>query len=131
VFYDRSHVKPTGAIVIAGLMLATMSPIISAAAALEEVAHCRAIEKATLRVNCFKSLKPAPKAKTRDAAPAKTEGAASTNTEGRASVRRQGAAASHVSDVGPAKTKSAAAAKPEQAAPTQLESAAPVKMRQL
>ena len=65
--YDRSPVKPIGAIVIAGLSLGTISPIISTAATLEEVAHCRAIEKATQRVSCFKSLKPGPKANTGDA----------------------------------------------------------------
>jgi hypothetical protein len=111
VAYDRSPVKPIGAIVIAGLSLGTISPIISTAATLEEVAHCRAIEKATQRVSCFKSLKPGPKANTGDAAAAKTERAASENPKGRSLVTRQDAAATHVSDVVRVKTKSSAAAK--------------------
>ena len=127
--YDRSPVKPIGAIVIAGLSLGTISPIISTAATLEEVAHCRAIEKATQRVSCFKSLKPGPKANTGDAAAAKTKRAASENPEGRSLVTRQDAAATHVGDVGRVKTKSSAAAKREQSAPMELESAAPMQMR--
>ena len=127
--YDRSPMKPIGVIMIAGLSLGTISPIVSTAATLEEVAHCRAIENAAQRLSCFKSLKPGPKANTGDAAAAKTERAASENSEGRSLVKRQEAAATHVSDVGRVKTKSSVAAKSEQSAPMELESAAPMQMQ--
>jgi len=76
VAYVRSHIKPAGAVVIAGLMFATVSPFIAAAASLEEVAHCRAIEQRAERLDCSKSLRQGPESKTRapateDAAPTK------------------------------------------------------------
>ena len=51
-------------------MFAIASTTIAAAATIEEVAHCRAIPQLTERLNCFKSLKPGPRAKTQAAAPA-------------------------------------------------------------
>src|SRR5262245_34150418 len=66
---------------IAGFMLATLSPTIAAAATIEEVAHCRAIAQLTERLNCFKSLKPGPRAKTENAARAKTKQAAPAKSQ--------------------------------------------------
>ena len=82
---------------IAGFTLAIVSPTIASAATIEEVAHCRAIPQLAERLNCFKSLKPGPRAKTEDAAPAKKR------------------------DAGSSKVKDAARAKAKQAAPAKTE----------
>ena len=50
-------------LVVTGFMLAIASPTIAAAATIEEVAHCRAIQQLAERLECFKSLKPGPRAK--------------------------------------------------------------------
>jgi hypothetical protein len=68
--YNRSF-RGTGVVIVAGYMLAIACTTIGAAATKEEVAHCRAIEKLSERLNCFKSLKRSPKAQ------AKTEHAPS------------------------------------------------------
>jgi hypothetical protein len=77
---DRIAALMKGVIGIAGFILAIASPTIPSAATIEEVAHCRAIPQLAERLNCFKSLKPGPRAKTEDAAPAngssKVKGAA-------------------------------------------------------
>src|SRR4029077_17270667 len=77
---SREHAKIGAALMrsvigIAGFTLAIVSPTIGSAATIEEVAHCRAIPQLAERLNCFKSLKPGPRAKTRDAAPAKVQNA--------------------------------------------------------
>ena len=92
---------------IAGFTLAIVSPTIASAATIEEVAHCRAIPQLAERLNCFKSLKPGPRAKTEDAAPAK----------------KRDAGSSKVKDAARAKAKQAAPAKTEQAAPAKTEQA--------
>jgi Transposase len=66
--HDRIAVLMRSVIGIAGFMLAIISPTIASAATIEEVAHCRAIPQLAERLNCFKSLKPGPRAKTEDAA---------------------------------------------------------------
>ena len=116
--YDRSHVRRTNIIVIAAFMLTIASPTIAAAATIEEVTHCRAIQQRAERLDCFKSLKPGPKAKTSPAAPAKTEAAAP-------------APAKTGPTPAPVNTEPAAPAKPEQAVPTNIEEAAPAKLENL
>jgi hypothetical protein len=118
VTYDRSHVRPTNIIVIAAFMLTIASPTIAAAATIEEVTHCRAIQQRAERLDCFKSLKPGPRAKTSPAAPAKTEAAAP-------------APAKTGPTPAPVNTEPAAPAKPEQAVPTNIEEAAPAKLENL
>jgi hypothetical protein len=76
-------------------MLATMRPIISAAATLEEVAHCRAIPQPAERLNCFKSLKPGPRSKVKDAARAKAKQAAPAKVEQPAPAKTEQAAPSN------------------------------------
>jgi hypothetical protein len=141
---------------IAGFTLAILNPTIAAAATIEEVAHCRAIPQLAERLNCFKSLKPGPRAKTEDAArakakqaaPAKTEQAAPAKTEEAASAKKQNAGSSKVKNAARAKTKQAAPAntqvvpareeqgdeaapgKTEQAAPANTNEAAPAKTEQ-
>ena len=116
--YDRSHVRRTNIIVIAAFMLTIASPTIAAAATIEEVTHCRAIQQRAERLDCFKSLKPGPRAKTSAAAPAKTEAAAP-------------APAKTGPTPAPVNTEPAAPAKPEQAVPTNIEEAAPAKLENL
>jgi hypothetical protein len=99
-------------------MLAASSNIVSAAT-IEEVAHCRAIPQLVARLNCFKSLKPGPRAKTEDAAPAKKQDA------GWSKVKDAGSRANAKQAV-PAKTP----AKREQAAPVTTDEAAPAKTDQ-
>jgi hypothetical protein len=118
VTYDRSHVRRTNIIVIAAFMLTIASPTIAAAATIEEVTHCRAIQQRAERLDCFKSLKPGPRAKTSPAAPAKTEAAAP-------------APAKTGPTPPPVNTEPAAPAKPEQAVPTNIEEAAPAKLENL
>jgi hypothetical protein len=118
VTYDRSHVRRTNIIVIAAFMLTIASPTIAAAATIEEVTHCRAIQQRAERLDCFKSLKPGPRAKTSPAAPAKTEAAAP-------------APAKTGPTPAPVNTEPAAPAKPEQAVPTNIEEAAPAKLENL
>ena len=105
-------------IVIAAFMLTIASPTIAAAATIEEVTHCRAIQQRAERLDCFKSLKPGPRAKTSPAAPAKTEAAAP-------------APAKTGPTPAPVNTEPAAPAKPEQAVPTNIEEAAPAKLENL
>ncbi len=124
VAYLRSHVGATGVTIIAGFMLTIVSPIIAAAATKEEVAHCRAIEQRAERLDCFKSLKQAPKTKTEEAAPAKTEEAAPPVTEDAASAKMEHAAPSKTEDAEPAKTKRAARVKTKRAARVKTEDAA-------
>jgi hypothetical protein len=87
-------------------MFAIASTTIAAAATIEEVAHCRAIPQLTERLNCFKSLKPGPRAKTQAAAPAMKQhaGVPKVKDDSRANAKQ----------TAPAKTP----AKAEQAAPT-------------
>ena len=103
--YNRSF-RTTGTAVVTGCMFAIASTTIAAAATIEEVAHCRAIPQLTERLNCFKSLKPGPRAKTQAAAPA----------------MKQHAGVPKVKDNSPANAKQTAPAKTpakaEQAAPT-------------
>jgi hypothetical protein len=61
-------------------MLAIISTTIAAAATKEEVAHCRAVQQLAERLDCFKSLKQGPKAKTERAAPARTQNTTKSNT---------------------------------------------------
>ena len=121
--YDRSHVRRTNIIVIAAFMLTIASPTIAAAATIEEVTHCRAIQQRAERLDCFKSLKPGPRAKTSPAAPAKTEAAAPANADP-AALRTQDAGLSKVKDTARAKTKPVAPAKTEDAS-AKTEQAAP------
>jgi len=99
-------------------MLTIASPTIAAAATIEEVTHCRAIQKRAERLVCFKSLKPGPRAMASPAAPAKTEAAAP-------------APAKTGPTPAPVNTEPAAPAKPEQAVPTNIEEAAPAKLENL
>jgi hypothetical protein len=64
--YNRSFIG-TGVAVIAGGVLAIAATTIGDAATKEEVAHCRATERLAERLDCFKSLKRSPKAKTEHA----------------------------------------------------------------
>jgi hypothetical protein len=82
------------------------------------------------RLNCFKSLKPGPRAKTEDAAPAKKQDAGSLKVKDAARAKaKQGAPAKTV-QAAPAKTDEAAPAKTEQAAPAKTDEAAPAKTEQ-
>ena len=103
--YNRSF-RTTGTAVVTGCMFAIASTTIAAAATIEEVAHCRAIPQLTERLNCFKSLKPGPRAKTQAAAPAMKQhaGVPKVKDDSRANAKQ----------TAPAKTP----AKAEQAAPT-------------
>jgi len=80
VVCDRSHVRATGGAVVAGYMLAILSSTIAAAATKEEVARCRVIQQRVGRLDCFKSLKLGPKAKTEHAVPARTEDTTKSKT---------------------------------------------------
>jgi hypothetical protein len=106
---------------IAGFMLATLSPTIAPAATVEEVAHCRAFPQLAERLNCFKSLKPGPRAKTENAAPAKAKQAAPAKTEQAAPAKAEGAASAKKQDASPSKAKNAARAKTKQAAPAKTQ----------
>jgi len=107
-------------------MLAIVSPTIASAATIEEVAHCRAIPQLAERLNCFKSLKPGPRPKTKDAALAKKQDAAPAN----GSSKMKNAARAKAKQAAPARTDEAAPAKAEQAAPAKVEEAAPAKTEQ-
>jgi hypothetical protein len=113
--YNQSF-RTTGAVVVTGCILAIASTTIGAAATIEEVAHCRAIPQLAERLNCFKSLKPGPRAKTQDAASAMKQHA------GLSKVKDAGSRA-NAKQVVPAKTP----AKREQAAPAKADEAAPAK----
>jgi hypothetical protein len=111
---SREHAKIGAALMrsvigIAGFTLAIVSPTIGSAATIEEVAHCRAIPQLAERLNCFKSLKPGPRAKTQDAAPAKKQGAGSSKVKDAARAKQ----------AAPAKSEQTAPAKTEQAGPEQ------------
>jgi hypothetical protein len=73
VVCDWFNVKATGVAIVAGYMLAILCSTIAAAATKEEVARCRAIRQRVERLDCFKSLKSGPKAKTERSAPATTK----------------------------------------------------------
>jgi hypothetical protein len=113
--YDRSF-RTRGAAVVTGCMLAITSTTIGAAATIEEIAHCRAIPQLAERLNCFKSLKPGPSTKTRDAAPAKKRDA------GLSQAKDAGSRANAKQAV-PAKTP----VKKEQASPAKTDEVAPPK----
>ena len=115
---------------IAGFTLAIVSPTIASAATIEEVAHCRAIPQLAERLNCFKSLKPGPRAKTEDAAPAKKRDAGSSKVKDAARAKAKQAAPAKTEQPAPAKTEQPAPAKTEQAAPAKTEQAAPAKTEQ-
>ena len=115
---------------IAGFTLAIVSPTIASAATIEEVAHCRAIPQLAERLNCFKSLKPGPRAKTEDAAPAKKRDAGSSKVKDAARAKAKQAAPAKTEQAAPAKTEQAAPAKTEQAAPAKTEQPAPAKTEQ-
>ena len=66
-------VRTAGVGIVAYFILAIVSAAVSAAATKEEAERCRAIEQRAERLDCFKSLRSAPRAKTESAAPAKTE----------------------------------------------------------
>jgi hypothetical protein len=117
---DRIAALMKGVIGIAGFILAIASPTIASGATIEEVAHCRAIPQLPERLNCFKSLKPGPRAKTEDAAPAKKQDAAPAN----GSSKVKGAARAKAKQAAPAKTEQAV----EQPAPAKTEQVAPAKM---
>ena len=108
---------------IAGFTLAIAGPTIASGATIEEVAHCRAMPQLAERLNCFKSLKPGPRAKTEDAAPAKKRDAGSSKVKYVARAKLKQAA--------PAKTEQAAPANKEQAAPPNTEHAAPANAEQV
>ena len=109
---------------IAGFMLAIVSPTIASAATLEEVAHCRAIPQLAERLNCFKALKPGPRAKTEGATPAKKQDAGSSEMKDTARARAKRAAPAKTDEAPPAKTEQAA---PERATPAKTDEAAPAK----
>jgi len=111
-------------------MLAIVSPTIAAAATIEEVAHCRAVQQLAERLNCFKSLKPGPRAKTPDAAPAKVQDAGPSKMKDAAGVKMKPAAPAKTEQAAPAKTEQAAPAKTVQAEPAKTEQAAPAKIEQ-
>jgi hypothetical protein len=113
--YNRSF-RSTGAVVVIGCMLAIASTTLGAAATIEEVAHCRAIPRLAERLNCFKSLKQGPRAKTENAEPAKKQGA------GLSKVKDAGSRANAKQAV-PAKTP----VKTEQAAPAKTDEATTAK----
>ena len=115
---------------IAGFTLAIVSPTIASAATIEEVAHCRAIPQLAERLNCFKSLKPGPRAKTEDAAPAKNRDAGSSKVKDAARAKAEQAAPAKTKQPAPAETEQAAPAKTEQPAPAKTEQPAPAKTEQ-
>ena len=133
---DRIVAHMRRVIGIVGFMLAILTPTIASAATIEEVAHCRAIPLLAERLNCYKSLKPGPRAKTEDAAPEKKQDAApgkkqdarSFKVKDAARAKAKQAAPAKMEQAGPAKTKQAAPAKSEQVAPAKSEQAAPAKM---
>jgi hypothetical protein len=125
--HDRIAALMRSVIGIAWFMLAIVSPTIASAATIEEVAHCRAIPQLAERQNCFKSLKPGPRAKTEDAAPAKKQDAGSSKVKDAGRAKAKQAAPAKTDQAAPAKREQAAPAKPEQAAPAKTEQAAPAK----
>jgi len=133
---SREHAKIGAALMrsvigIAGFTLAIVSPTIGSAATIEEVAHCRAIPQLAERLNCFKSLKPGPRAKTRDAAPAKVQNAGPSKMKDAAGVKMKPAAPAKTEQAAPAKIEQAAPAKTEQAAPAKTEQAAPASTEEI
>jgi hypothetical protein len=123
--------RTTGAAVVTGCMLVIASTTIAAAATIEEVAHCRAIPQLAERLNCFKSLKPGPRAKTQDAAPAIKQHAGSPkvkDADSRANAKHTVPAKTpaKTEQAAPAKTD-AASPKTDEAAPARTGEAAPAK----
>src|SRR6516162_1352122 len=125
VAYNRPF-RTTGVAVMAGCMLAIANTTIGAAATIEEVAHCRAIPQLAERLNCFKSLKPGPRAKAQDAAPAKKQDAGVSKVKDAGSrpnakqavpakipAKREQAAPAKTDETAPAKTGEAASTKTE------------------
>ena len=86
---------------IAGFMLAIVGPTIASAATIEEVARCRANPQLAERLNCFKSLKPGPRAKTEDAVPAKKQDAGSSKVKDAGRTKAKQAAPARNSASGP------------------------------
>jgi len=101
-------------------MLAIASTTIGAAATIEEVAHCRAIPQLAERLNCFKALKPGPRAKAQNAAAAKKQNAGLSKVKDAGS---QANAKHAVPAKAPVKTEQAAPATTEEAAPAKTETA--------
>jgi hypothetical protein len=124
VTYDLSRGFSTGAIVLASVMFVSVRPLIGVAATLEQVAHCRGLEKAAQRVSCFESLKQGTKANAAGSPKAETEGSVSIKSSGQSTVRRQGALPNG-NNVGGTKTTPSAAAKPLQVMPRENETTAP------
>jgi hypothetical protein len=118
--YNRSF-RTTGVAVAAGCVLAIASATIGAAATIEEVAHCRAIPQLAERLNCFKSLKPGPRAKTGQAMKQHT-GLPKVKDDGSRANAKQAAPAKT-----PATTEQAAPAKTNEPAPAKTDEAAPAK----
>jgi hypothetical protein len=115
--YNRLF-RSTGVAVATGCALAIASTSIGAAATIEEVAHCRAVSQLAERLNCFKSLKPGPRAKTQDAVPAKKRDAGLSqvkNAGSRANAKQAVPAKTSVEmeQTAPAKTDRAALPKTE------------------
>jgi len=73
-------VKATGVAVVAAYMLAILNSTVAIAATMEEVARCRAIQQRVERLDCFKSLKSGPMAKTERSTPAMTKRATKSIT---------------------------------------------------
>jgi hypothetical protein len=115
---------------MAGLMFMIVGPTITAAATIEEVAHCRAIPQLAERLNCFKSLKPGPRTNTGDAASAKKQDTGSSKVKGAARAKAKQAAPAKIEQAAPANTEQAAPANTEQAAPANTEQAAPANTEQ-
>ena len=124
---DRIAALMRSVIGIAGFMLAIVSPTIASAATIEEVAHCRAIPQLAERLNCFKSLKPGPRAKTRRRRTSEEARRRTVQNERRCTGKAKQAAPAKTEQAAPAKTEQAAPAKTEQAAPAKTEQAVPAK----
>jgi hypothetical protein len=124
---DRIAAHMRRVIGMAGFMLAILSPTFASAATIEEVAHCRAIPQLAERLNCFKSLKPGPRAKTEAAAPEKKQDAGSSKVKNAARAKAKKTAPAKTEQAAPAKTDEAAPANRDEAAPAKTEQAAPEK----
>jgi hypothetical protein len=127
---DRIAALMKSALGIAGFVLTIVSPTIASAATLEEVAHCRAIPQLGERLNCFKALKPGPRAKTEGATPAKKQDAGSSEMKDTARAGAKRAAPAKADETTPAETEQAAPAKTDEAPPAKTEQATPAKTEQ-
>jgi hypothetical protein len=122
---DRIAALMRIALGIAGFMLAIVSPTIVSPATLEEVAHCRAIPQLGERLNCFKTLKPGPRAKMEGATSAKKQDAGSSEMKDTARARAKRAAPAKTDETTLAKTQQAAPAKTDEAPPAETEQVIP------